>query len=54
MSGGSDGILNYCRTKRIVRLKDGEIVRRSLAIGKGEVNDVAGDKCVVISRKTNG
>jgi hypothetical protein len=54
MSGGSDGILNYCRTKRIVRLKDGEIARRSLAIGEGKVDNVAGDECVVIWRETDG
>jgi hypothetical protein len=54
MPGGSDGILNYCRTKRIVRLKDGEIARRRLAVGKGIVDNVARNKCVVIWRETNG
>jgi hypothetical protein len=54
MPGSSDGILNNGGAKRIVRLEDREVVRRSLAIGEGKVDDIAGDKCVVIWRETDG
>jgi hypothetical protein len=53
MPGCRDGILNHGRAKWIVCLKDGEVVRRRLAIGEGEVDDVAGDKCEVIWGETN-
>src|SRR5260370_42684204 len=54
MPGTSDGILNNGGAKRIVRLEDREVVRRTLAIGEGKVDDVTGDKCEVIWRETNG
>jgi hypothetical protein len=54
MPGSSNGILNDGRTKRIVSLEDGEVVRRCLAVGEGEVDNVAGDKCEVIWRETDG
>ena len=54
MPGSSDCILNNGGPKRVVRLEDGEVVRRSLAVGEGEVDDVGGDKCVVIWRETDG
>src|SRR5207302_6113244 len=36
MPGSSDCILNNGGPKRVVRLEDGEVVRRSLAVGEGE------------------
>ena len=54
MPSRSDGILNNGCAKRIVSLEDGKVVRGRLAIGEGEVDDVAGDKCEVIWRETDG
>jgi len=49
-----DGSLDDGRTKWIVSLEDGEVVRCRLAVGEGKVDDVAGDKREVIWRETNG
>ena len=49
-----DGSLDDGRAKWIVSLEDGEVVRCRLAVGKGIVDDVGGNKCVVIWRETNG
>jgi len=53
MPSSSDSILNNSGAKRIVRLEDGEVIRRTLAVGEGKVDDVAGDKCEVIWGKTD-
>jgi hypothetical protein len=54
MPSSSYSILNNSGPKRIMRLKDGEVVRRTLAVGESKVDDVAGDKREVIWCEANG
>ena len=53
MPNCSDGILDDGCTKRIVSLEDSKVVRRRLAVGKGIVDDIAGNKCEIIWRETD-
>ena len=47
--GGGDSVLNYGIAPWIVCLEDGVVVRRSHARGESVINDVTGNKLIVIS-----
>ena len=49
LPGSGDGVLNYGKAPWIVCLEDGVVVRSMHARGESVINDVAGNKLIVIS-----